>query len=310
MSIAALVPRPSVPLKAWVLLCVLSLAWGLTWPIMKMGLESLPILSFRATTAVAGGIVLLSLARTSGHAILPVAGEWGRLLASALFNITLWFGVTGFAVSQLAAGHAAILTYTMPVWSFLIALIVFRERPRPIRLVGLACGMGAVAVLSWDALATVDGQPLGTALMLSAAMIWAIGATVQQRARFTTPLLVLIGWQLLLGSLPLVLAALALEDVSALWRTDFRGLFSLAFITCVPICFGYWAWYRILQLTDIGFASLGMLQSPVWGLAASAVILGVVIGAREITALGLILLALVTLLPIGDRLGLGRAQRP
>ena len=309
MTIAAIAPRPAVPLKAWVLLCVLSLAWGLTWPIMKMGLDSLPILSFRATTAVAGGCVLLALVRLGGYSIMPVRGEWGRLLVSALFNITLWFGVTGFAVSRLAAGHAAILTYTMPVWSFLIAWLVFQERPRAIRLVGLACGMAAVAVLSWDALVSIDGQPLGTALMLSAAMIWAIGASVQQRARMTTPLLVLIGWQLLLGSLPLLTAALLLEDVSALWRTDSRGLFSLAFITCVPICFGYWAWYRILQLTDIGFASLGMLQSPIWGLAASAVILGEAVGAREITALGLILLALITLLPIGDRLGLGTRKR-
>src|SRR5262245_2906329 len=73
-----------------VLLALVTAAWGLSWPVIKLVLAELPPLTFRAICLVAGGAGVLALARLAGQSLRVPARAWGRLLAIAACNIIGW----------------------------------------------------------------------------------------------------------------------------------------------------------------------------------------------------------------------------
>ena len=81
---------------------------------------------------------------------------------------------------MLTAGRATILAYTHPLFAFLIALRIGRDRLSPRRVFGLACGMGAVVVLSARDFAAFGENPFGVLTMLVAATCFAAGANLQK----------------------------------------------------------------------------------------------------------------------------------
>ena len=58
---------------------------------------------------------------------MPADQRW-RVLLSAFLNVTLWMAVMGLALLWLPASEAAVIAYTMPVWTALLAWPLLGER--------------------------------------------------------------------------------------------------------------------------------------------------------------------------------------
>ena len=127
-----------IPPKAILLLVLITLAFGSGWPIMKYGVIELPILTFRWMTAIFSGVVVLTIAAFMGHRLLVFREEIGIAFLCSLFNVTGWFYFSGLGLTMLTAGRATILAYTHPLFAFLIALAIRRDRLSPRRV--FACG--------------------------------------------------------------------------------------------------------------------------------------------------------------------------
>lgn len=108
---------PSLTRQQLVILCLLTLVWGLNWPVMKTGVQHFPPLSFRALSMLIG-LPLLAL----GLVVLKVPFRlerryWGPLLVLGFFNMVMWHTLIIVAIPLLPSGRAAILGYTMPIFS-------------------------------------------------------------------------------------------------------------------------------------------------------------------------------------------------
>src|SRR5262249_27719799 len=75
---------------------VLTLVGGCNWPILKMGVEELAPLTFRALTLPIAAIGMLVVSRLSGDSIRIPRELWPRIAVLALFNIALWNGFVLF----------------------------------------------------------------------------------------------------------------------------------------------------------------------------------------------------------------------
>lgn len=106
---------------------ILTLVWGCNWPVLKMGVNELAPLVFRATTLPFAALGLLIVSRWSGDSIHIPRTMWTKLALLALFNIAGWNGLILFGVAQLPAGRSAILAYTMPIWTVLFSLFLLHE---------------------------------------------------------------------------------------------------------------------------------------------------------------------------------------
>lgn len=292
-----------VPTLAWILLAGLTLAWGSMWPFLKLAVSEIPLLTFRSGSALVAGLVMLGFALVFGGRIRPAAGEVPKILLVATFTVTLWFFLSAYGVSLLPAGRAVLLAYTMPLFAMLIGVLWLGERITIKRCFGVLTASGAVLVLAWDDLFGSQsgnlGLPIGIIVMLGAAFCWSLGSTLQKHATFQTPVHVLVGWMFLAGSIPLGIAAAAIEPATDWTNLSVPAIVAALSVTLISQAFGLWCWSMILKLTDVAFASIAVLTVPLAAQVLSFLILGERFGIVETLGLSLILLSLGTVLPIG-----------
>jgi len=269
---------------------------------MKIAFTELPVWWFRAGCLWFGGLGLISIARFSGLSLRVPVVQRGPLLLCALFNVVGWHLSSGYGVSLMPAGRAAIIAFTMPVWASLLGSFLLDEAITRAKLIGLALGMSGLAVLIGPDLIVLESAPLGALFMLMAAVSWATGTVLLKRFHWSIPTTVLVGWQLIAGALPVSLGAVLLEAPPELAGLSNQTLLAVAYIFLFPMVFCQWAFFRTVRLFPATIAAIGTLAIPVVGVYSSAVILGESVGWREFIALMLICSALASvLLPAGRR---------
>ena len=199
--------RHAVPASSLLLVSILMLVWGCNWPVLKLGVTELAPLTFRATTLPFAALGLLLVSKLSGDSIRISRALWIKVAALALFNIAGWNGLILFGVQQMPAGRSAILAFTMPIWSVLFSLWLLHEPLSGRKLVGLVVGMGGMALLLGEEIVNVQRAPVGAFLIIGAAMSWGFGTVLLRRWAPLVPQNTLTGWMMLLGWIPLALAA-------------------------------------------------------------------------------------------------------
>ncbi len=285
-----------LPATGFVLLASLGLFWGLNWPGMKIVLSEMTVWWFRAFSVAAGCIGLLALAKLANGTLWLRRREVGPLLLVAVFAIVGWHLFTGYGVSQMPAGRASIIAFTMPVWASLLAVPILGEAMTRAKIIGLILGISGLAVLIGPDLVVLQSAPLGAAYMLGAAVTWAIGTVLFKRFRWDSPITAIMGWQLAVGFAVLLPGAIILEpfpDIAAL-STD--AWLSIAYLFAVPMVYCQWAYLKVVSLFPAAIAAIGTLSVPIVGVYSSALILGEQVGWPELSAMALICAALTVVL--------------
>ncbi|MDP1610351.1 MAG: DMT family transporter [Sulfuritalea sp.] len=284
-----------IPRAGLLLLGLLSLGWGFNWPIMKVVITEIPLLIFRGDSILLASLGLFGIARFSGQSLRVPAGRWRQLLAMASCNIVGWNMFAIYGVSLLPSGRAAILGYTMPIWSALLSVWFLHEPLTRRRLAGLALGMGGMALLIGAEFEKLGSAPTGVILMLIAAIFWAGGLVIYKRNPLPMPITSLTAWQALLGGIPIALSGHLLESVE--WgRVSFWPMFGFWYNVYIGLLFCYWAWNKLVQMVPAAVSSLGSLIVPVVGVFSGMAFLGEAPHWQDFTALALVLAAIATVL--------------
>lgn len=289
--------QPPANSLVFLLVALLSIGWGFSWPMMKMALSEFPIWTFRAVSCLSAGLALLGLARLAGGTLMPRSREWRDVALAAFFNVTAWHMLVGYGVVLVASGHAAVLAYTMPLWVVVFGAVFLGQKLEAPSAVGLLLGLAGIATLAAPGFATLREAPLGAALIVLGAMAWATGTLIQKHLKTGLSTLALTGWQLVLGSIPIVLLAPVIEGL-AFPVVSARAWASGIYITAVALVICYFLWFKIVSILPASRASISMLLTPALGVISGALVLGEALGWRELLALGLIASALVLVLTV------------
>jgi len=274
------------------LLALLSLFWGLGWPAMKIVLSEVRPWTFRTVCLLAGGGGLLALARMGGTRLNVPRADLKPLLLTAVVNITGWHILSAHGIAAMQAGRAAIIAYTMPMWAILLSRLILKERVTPIRLWALAFGFAGLFLLLWPDLRAVEAAPAGVLFMLGAAFCWAAGTVLVKYFQWHMPASLVMGWQLLIGGIPVVCGAFLLEPVTEVAAISLNALLTLIFVVALPIIFCHWAFFRVVQIFPANVAALSTLSIPAIGVLSSALLLGEPLRFYELAALGLVVVSL------------------
>lgn len=278
--------------KGILLLITLSLFWGLAWPAIKISVSEIPPWTFRSYCLVLSGIGILLLAKANGFSLKLPLHELKPLCLVALFNITGWHMLSAQGVMRMNASRAVIIGFTMPLWATILSALLLKERISSTRLLALGIGLGGLALLIWPELGAVGATPLGAGFMLGAAVSWAMGTVLIKRTGWNTPTTVLTGWQLLLGSIPVVMGALFLEPLGVSLNVSASAIFALTYIIFFPMIYCHWAYFTLVRIFPASIAAISTLAIPVVGVFSSTLILNESVGISEIVALLLVVTAL------------------
>ncbi|MBC7136145.1 MAG: DMT family transporter, partial [Oceanibaculum nanhaiense] len=170
-----------LPASGFVLLVLLTLFWGVNWPAMKLALTGIAPFTFRTICLFVGGFSLLAFALAKHQKIRIDPADLKPLLLASLLNVTGWHLFSAYGLLQVQAGRGAIIAFTMPIWASILASLVLKEAFTLRKFIGLVLGIGGLSVLIGPEMAKLGAAPVGSLLMLGAALSWAMGTIVTKR---------------------------------------------------------------------------------------------------------------------------------
>ena len=280
---------------ARLMLVAVSLAWGLSWPAMKIALNEIPPFSMRVSTSGLATVALFALAVMQRRPLKVKSGrERAHLVIAGCLNIACFTLFTAFAQLATATSRVAVLTYTMPIWAALLAYPVLSERFNLSRGISLLLGVLGLAVLIYPLIGSSD--LIGLALALATATSWAAGTVYLKWAQIDADPMAISAWQLFVGLLVTVAGLFIVEGSLHLWPVHPRALWALAFSAVFGSAFAYLLWFEIVRRLPATTASLGVLSVPVVGIVASVLILGERPTITDMVGSALILAAAATVL--------------
>lgn len=275
-----------------ILLALLTVFWGANWAAMRLGVAEIDPWSFRFATIVQGFVGLFIIARIDGQRIrLPREHLW-PLIAAAMFNVTGWHIATGFGLTMVEAGRAAIIAYTMPLWVTLMGTAFLGERVRRVQIAGLVVGLAGLGVLIAPDFQSLTRSPVGVLLILAASLSWSIGIVITKATPWRQPMNQVSAWQLLLGGVPVGLGVVTLGAPETLLTASPTALVATAYAGSIAMVFCFYTWLRLLGMMPASVAAISTLAIPVVGVLSGAIILAETVGATELTSLGLVVAAL------------------
>jgi drug/metabolite transporter (DMT)-like permease len=278
------------PTVARLLLVGVVVLWGANWPVMKVGVLYMPPVWFAAARLVLGAATLFALLWVLGRLTLPTRRDLPVVFTVGALQMAAFLALVNIALQQVEAGRSAVLAYTTPLWVTPVAIALLGERLTSFKLIGLALGVGGVAVLfnplgfDWS-----DREVLvGNGLLLVAALSWSIAILHVRGHKWDSSPLQLAPWQMLLAVPPLALISWVTEDWSSIRWTGNLALV-LAYNGPLATAFCFWAVVSVTRALPAITTSLSLLAVPVTGVAASALFLAEPLTTTLVAGLVLIL---------------------
>jgi drug/metabolite transporter (DMT)-like permease len=270
--------------RQWITLSLLTLVWGINWPIMKFGVTGFPPLTFRSLSMLIGLPVLgFALVLMKIPFRIP-RSHWRELFTLAVFNMFVWHVLVILALPMLSSGRAAILGYTMPIFSAIWGVIWFNAPLRARQWLGVAAaGVG------------LSGQPVGVLMVLVAASTWAYGTQSLRHTPMPVPTLTIAFWMTCMTTVLLTVLACVFEKdrwqmpaESTQWAILYNALGVFAFAQA--------AWLTLARGLPPVASTLSVMFIPVLGVFTGAWLLDEVLHWQDWTAVVLMVVAIASVL--------------
>jgi len=282
---------PALDTTAWVLLVLLSIVWGGSFFLAEVALAELPPVTIVAARMVFGAAGLWALVLILRPALPRDRKTWRDLLVMGVLNNALPFSLIVTGQVWVTGGMAGVLNATTPVFGVLAAhVLTSDEKLTPNRLAGVLLGFcGVVVLLGPSVVGGIDGQILGSLLLLAAAMSYAAAGLWGRRLRHLPPISAATGQATC--SMLILLPAAALIDRP--WTLDAPSTtvwISLVAIGLVCTSLAYVMFFAILRRAGGSNVMLVTLLVP-----PSAIVLGVLFLAEPVSTEQLAGMALIAL---------------
>lgn len=276
--------------RAFIALFILTVIWGYNWVVMKSALAYAGAFQFAALRTVIGALclfaVLLVLRKPLRVKEIPTLILLGVLQTSGFTGVLIWALVEG------GAGKTAVLTYTMPFWVMVLAWPLLGEKLKGMQWPAAALStMGMLFIL--DPL-HLGADKFSMFLAVLSGVFWALSVIVAKKLHQRTPdldLLALTAWQMLFGSIPIVVVAFLIPAPAIQWTPYFIGAVIFNSVFCNALA--WLLWLYALQRLSAGVASMSSMLAPVIGVLAAWVQLHEVPNKTEFIGMTLIAASLL-----------------
>jgi drug/metabolite transporter (DMT)-like permease len=255
---------------AYTALALLTLIWGFNWIVMKFGLEYAHPVTYNIERTLLAIAVLFAVMIWKRQPLMPQS--WIAIVVTGFFQTTINFAATTMALASGGAGRTAVLVFTMPFWTMLIARPVLQERVRGSEWLAVSFALiGLLLVVEpWNWQGNLEAKLWATLSGFG----WAAGtvATKYFVRRHRLDMLNLIAWQMVTGIVPILFIPLVLPLPPAQWNTVYA--LAIVYAGIIATGAGFVLWTAILGVLPAGTASLNMFAIPVIALLSSMAVFG------------------------------------
>mgnify|MGYP003624530676 FL=1 len=270
------------------------LLWAACFPLITVGIALAPHLSFATLRAVIAGLVLVGLACALRRPFPRGVGVWATLSVMGFGATSLGFLGMFHAAEFVSPGIATVIANTQPLLAAGLAGIVLGERLQSAGKAGLFIGFLGIVVIAAPQMfsGTQDTYTLGIAYILLAAVgITVSNVMIKKIAGRIDPLMAM-GMQMLIGSVPLAVAAGMTEDPGAIqWSFTFIAiLLALALFGSALV---YVLWMSVLAEVPLNQANAFSFLVPIFGLTMGVLFYGETLGLLKLAGISLAIIGVV-----------------
>jgi drug/metabolite transporter (DMT)-like permease len=265
--------NPSLALEL-ALLGLLATLWGASYTFIKVGVETIPPVTFIAARTLIAGLLLLLFMRLRGIALPKDPALWRSFLVQACLNSVVPFTMIAWGEKTVDAGLATILNSTSPIFTFLLAVLLVRQETATARkLFGVAAGMAGIClIVGLEALRGFGTALLAQLAIVTATICYAGAAIFGRRFKGLDPSVPAAG-SMLCGAAILIPASIAVDRP---WQlspsTD--SLLALLALSVFSTALAFMLYFRLLHtLGSVGTTSQAYLRVPI-GVAIGVLFLG------------------------------------
>ena len=279
---------------SFLLIVVLCVIWGSTWPIIKIGFDALPPFLSAGSRFLVSGIVLFGLSWLQGGR-LPRSGRAHLgLLGHGIVGIGLSYGVVYWGEQYIPAGLSAVLFATNPLFVLLLAHFVLASEPITLRkLLGVTLGFVGVLFIFKDELQLPDRMSeVAAAVTLVSPFVAAISVVgIKRWGQHLHPYN--------LTALPMTYAAGALlvvsvltEDLSTVRWTG-TAIGTVLYLALFGSVAAFVIFYTLLKQFAVSTLVFITYVFPVVAIALGYILLGETIELQSLIGTGIIMVGIV-----------------
>ncbi len=270
-------PKPSGKKLAELLLMSIVLVWALNFTVVKFSLEEIDPLSFNAFRFVLGMGLMWAFVWLRGIRIRIARKDLGRIVLLGLLGNLAYQMLFIAGIDRTFASNAAVMLGTIPVWIAVFSHLFTAEKMYRIQAIGVFFAFaGVVLIMGFgeQGLSFRSESVLGDAIIVSAAMVFAVYTLLSRSLLETYSPLTLATMVMTIGGTLLILVA-----IPSLIRLDYTSVSLLswggaAFSGLFAIGAAYLIWY--FGIKNVGAVRTATYQNlvPVLGVLFGLIFLG------------------------------------
>ena len=225
------------------------------------------------------GLLGIALARMLGQKIQFNKGEWTVVVIIGISQNALYLAFNFIAMQWIEAGLAAIIASLLPLVVAGVCWFFLGEKTGFIGMLGLTVGFGGVLVIMLDKLSGSSASLGMTLCLIGVAALAAATLYVGRMMSSNKNVLMIVGLQMLVGSIALFPFSLIFETWSIEWSTSF--LLAFLYTILFPGLLGTLIWFFLVRRIGPVKAATFHFLNPFFGVLVAAIILSEPLSLRD-----------------------------
>ncbi|HEY7286099.1 MAG TPA: EamA family transporter [Vicinamibacterales bacterium] len=270
--------------------------WGSTYLAIRVAVDTVPPLFAAGIRFAIAGIGLFGWSQLRG-ARAPSRLEWRNLtMLGALMFLASYSGLF-WAERTLPSGIASVLVATIPVWTALLEIVVFkRQRLQWTLAVAIAMGLGGVVMIAIDSTSAGNVNLLPCLAILGSEIAWSSGTIVTTMVKLPESKTTSAGAQMMIGGVMLIALSGIVREIPPLPHISTTAWLAIAYLIVAGSLVAFTAFQWLLTQMPTTVVTSYAYVNPVIALLVGYFLGGEIIGVRAMAGSGLVLVSTVALM--------------
>lgn len=271
--------------KEVALLAVLATLWGASYTFIRIGVETIPPITFiAARTLIAGGL-LVAIIKMRGLSLPKDPAIWKRFFIQACINSVIPFTLIAWAEQTVNAGLATILNSTTPIFAFLLTVLITRHEAVTMRkLLGTIAGViGISLIIGMEAFQGVGKELIAQLAIVAATISYAAAAIFGRGFKGLDPMMPAAG-SMVCGAVILIPVSLIVDQPWTI-APSADSLLALLGLSVFSTALAFVIYFRLIHtLGSVSTTSQAYLRVPI-GVGIGVIFLGETLASTALIGL-------------------------
>ena len=256
-----------------------SLIWSSAFTSAKILVTAASPLMVLSLRFLISGLLGIAIARMLGQKIQLNREEWTVVVIIGISQNALYLAFNFIAMQWIEASLAAIIASLLPLVVAVVCWVFLGEKTGLNGMLGLTVGFGGVLVIMLDKLSGSSASLGMTLCLIGVAALAGATLYVGRMMSLNKNVVMIVGLQMLVGSIPLFPFSLIFETWNIEWSTSF--ILAFIYTTLVPGLLGTLIWFFLVRRIGPVRAATFHFLNPFFGVLVAALILSEPLSLRD-----------------------------